>query len=134
MKCSEYRKILTSMLARRSKEKAMERTDTASHTNYRFLSTPEKAERLHQLQRKTKVCKQKIQRMEVRLEKALERRGIQVDSAFHDDLCSTMEEKNVYVLDKYPPNSFPRIFWEQQHRASQLKDSRSMKWEPAMIR
>lgn len=136
VKCSEYRKMLNSMLSRHNgnKDIVSERTTADSHTNYRFLRTPEKDERMHQLHRKAKICQQRVNRLKVRLEAAVEQRGILVDSAFHHDLSSTMEENEAIISAKYPPGSFPKIFWEQQHRASKLKDSRSMKWEPAMIR
>ena len=38
------------------------------------------------------------------------------------------------VADSYPPGSFGRIFWESQERAASLKNARSMRWDPLMIR
>lgn len=72
--------------------------------------------------------------MEKRLEEAIERRGVEVDDALHQDLSVTMAESSAEVLRNHPPGSFPRIFWEQQERASKLKNAKSMRWEPAMIR
>ena len=69
--------------------------------------------------------------MKAQLEDALEQRGLTIDSNLHDDLSAIVIESS---SDKYAPGSFARIFWDQQKRSSQLKDSRSMKWEPAMIR
>ena len=68
------------------------------------------------------------------MEKAIEHRGVEVDCALHQDLAVTLEENKATIADKYPPGSFPRIFYEQQHKASKLKDARAMKWEPGMIR
>lgn len=59
---------------------------------------------------------------------------MEVDDALHEDLTLTLKENQAFIADKHPPGSFPRIFFEQQHRASQVKDARAMKWEPAMIR
>ena len=32
------------------------------------------------------------------------------------------------------PDSFQYIFWKQQHKAASLKDARSMKWHPLLIK
>ena len=59
---------------------------------------------------------------------------IQVDEDLHEDLSSVMEDNNQMITDKYPPDSFPAIFWSQQRQAASLKNAKSMKWEAAMIR
>ena len=38
------------------------RTDPASHTNYRWLTSPEKTDRLRAFHSRSKVCQQKIRR------------------------------------------------------------------------
>ena len=40
----------------------------------------------------------------------------------------------LHTSSRFPPDSFERIFWEQQLQHSKLRDSRSMKWHPLMIR
>ena len=50
--CTKHRKLLTAMKARKPKD--TDKTDPSSHTNYAFLSTPEKDERLHRLQQAKK--------------------------------------------------------------------------------
>ena len=50
--CTKHRKLLTAMKARKPKD--TDRTDPSSHTNYAFLCTPEKDERLHRLQQAKK--------------------------------------------------------------------------------
>jgi len=69
-----------------------------------------------------------------RIEKTVEETGIEVSAELHADLVSTMEEHAPSVKENYPPASFLRLFWEQQQRASSLKNSKSMKWSAAMIR
>jgi hypothetical protein len=86
------------------------------------------------LHAKTRAKDQSIKRLEKRLEEAIERRGLEVDESLHKDLCATISHASSEVKEKYPPGSFQRIFWEQQERASRLKCSKSMRWEPAMIR
>jgi len=69
-----------------------------------------------------------------RLEKLIEERGIQVDPNLHDDLAETVRERASDIAKEYPPDSFARIFWDHQQQALERKDSRSMRWAPAMIR
>ncbi len=52
----------------------------------------------------------------------------------HEDLTQIMKDNASKISDAYPPDSFARIFWEQQLHATSLKDARSMRWEPMMIR
>ncbi len=59
---------------------------------------------------------------------------VQVDEDLHEDLSSVMEENQQVIEDRYPSDSFLGIFWRQQRRAASLKNSKSMKWEAAMIR
>lgn len=130
--CNDYRRILNAMVFRQQKEP--EEGQPQSHTNYRYFNTPEKKLKFQQLRSKTRVCVQREKRLRERLEKAVEERGVQVSDDLHDDLSTTMEESATAIREQYSPESFQRIFWEQQYRAMQLKDSRSMRWEPAMIR
>ena len=77
---------------------------------------------------------QRILRLKARLKAAIDRRGVKVDAALHEDLRGIIREHAPSVRDQYPPGSFPRIFWDQQERACGLHNAKSMKWEPAMIR
>ena len=44
-----------------------------------------------------------------------------------------MTEENASIAQKYPPNSFQRVFWEQQKQAS-CGNRHGMRWHPAMIK
>lgn len=59
---------------------------------------------------------------------------MQVDSDSSSDLLCIMRKNSSAVLSKYPEGSFPWLFWKQQLEAAELKDSRSMRWHPFMIR
>ncbi len=110
------------------------KTAPDSHVNYRYLSTPEKVDRLnrlHSLQRQTQL---RLHRMKAKNEQVAEEKGIEVDEATHNDLSDIMKEPSTTVKDAFPVGSFQKLFWEQQQKASSLKDSRSMKWHPLMIK
>ena len=74
----------------------------------------------------------RVKRLRERLDRAIEERGVEVDADLHDDLIKTMNEENTLdLVNHYDPDSFQRIFWEQQQQAMKKKDSHSMRWEPA---
>ena len=54
---------LNAMVSRNHKD---DRTHPSSHTNYSYLSTPEKDERLHRLHTESKIAKLRISRLEKR--------------------------------------------------------------------
>ncbi len=132
--CVSYRKTLHAMLSRHDKSSSASKTAPDSHVNYRYLSTPEKVERLsrlHTLQRQTNL---RLQRMKAKIEQVAEEKGIEVDEATHNDLTEIMKEASTSVNETVPVDSFQKLFWEQQQKASSLKDSRSMRWHPLMIK
>lgn len=109
-------------MLRRSKSigQDSERSDPKSHTNYRFLTTPEKNKRMQRLHQQNRTKQQHIDRLKTRIEKAIDERGIEVDNDLHSDIWSKS------LTEDDPQGSFAR--------ASPLKDTRSMKWHPLMIR
>lgn len=134
--CREYRCILNAMLHRHRKreEAGPGGGDPSSHTNYRYLSTPEKSERMKRLHQSARLYHRQVDRTKARLAAAIEERGILVDGELHGDLSQIMQDNSTKVLESYPADSFARIFWEQQLQANRQKDARSMRWEPMMIR
>ena len=114
--------------------KDRESSHPESHTNYRYLNTPQKKVRMQSLRQKVNVCQVRVKRLKERIAKQAEERGIEVDSDLHEDLAMTMDEHSARIGSEHPPGSFPHIFWEQQYKSMKISDARSMKWEPAMIR
>ena len=59
-----------------------------------------------------------------------------MDNHLHEDLVTIMDDHQPQMSDssQFLPGSFQQIFWDQQYRASKVKDSRGMKWDPVMIR
>ena len=131
--CMAYRKILNVMVSRSTKA-SDSKTQPDSHVNLRFLNTPQRKERFSRIRVQRKVCQQHVKRLRERIERLIEENGVQVSSELNEDLVATMDEVTPEIIEKYPPDSFRWLFWEQQQRAGSLKNSRSMKWEPAMIR
>lgn len=134
--CADYRKTLNSLLSRQNKSEAscINKGSPSNHTNYRYLNTPEKTERLQRMHKSLRVSRRQVHRIKVRLAAAIAERGSQVDSELHNDLTQIMKNNSSNVLNAYPSDSFAHLFWQQQRQATLLKDSRSMRWAPMMIR
>ena len=68
-KCSEYRKTLNVLCKRSaSKDDTVSRTDPASHVNFRWLSSPEKTDRLRHLSTRSKALQRQIKQVSEKLE------------------------------------------------------------------
>ena len=110
------------------------RTAPSSRVNYCHLSTPEKKERLSRLHYTLRSANRHIARLEAQLEEAAATAGVTLDVETHFDIQQIMTDNSAVILDRYPPDSFGRIFWQQQMKASKAKTASSMKWHPMMIK
>jgi len=134
--CKGQRKLLHavySRMSRRAKQKES-RTAVTSHVNYCHLSTPEKQERLSKLHDAGRVARQRIRRLEERLKRAIEKSGEVVDKGTHEGLCSIVSDSDASISENFPPESFGRLFWEQQKKALQAKSASGIRWHPLMIK
>jgi len=111
-----------------------ERTHPSSHTNYSYLTTPEKNEHLHQLHADNKAAKSRIACLENRIAEFIDDDGELLDEKLHSDMKQMIADATEQVHYAYQPNTFRHLFWEQQRKASSLKDSHSMKWHPLFIK
>jgi len=87
-------------------------SDPKSHTNYKHLTSSEKNECMKRLHSQCKILKQEISRLQEKLDRALEPRGVSVDEDLHDNLKLIVEDKSPFVAENYPEHSFARMFWE----------------------
>ena len=84
-KCEAHRKGLHSLLSRIENGSNTDRSAPNSHVNYRFLSTPEKIDRLqrlHSLQRHTKL---QLVQLERKLGQVIEEKRVVADDNIHHD-------------------------------------------------
>jgi len=89
-RCDSYRKTLRTILSRSSQEGGADQSHPSSHANYRYLTSPEKNERLHRLHNLTRSSAKQLQRMKDKIAKATEAKGIEVDTTLQDDLLEIM--------------------------------------------
>ena len=129
--CTKHRKSLNTMASR---PKSHDRTHPSSHTTYAALMTPEKEESLHRLHHENVRLKSQIARLREKINTAVDRDGVTVDSELNEDLKDMVEKSRDEVYKSYSEGTFQRIFWEEQEKAMSLKDSRSMRWHPVFIK
>ena len=131
--CTTYRRTLGVMASRQCKRHSLERVVPSSHTNYRYLTTPEKVDRLRQLHQDSRSSQRKIQHLKTRVSQLIAKDGMTLDLETTTDLHTIMQEEETKVLSRYPEGSFQRVFWQQQQMASST-DRRGMRWHPALIK
>ena len=117
-KCSTYQHSLNIMVTHQKLSADKEnRTAPSSIVNYCHLSTPEK-EQLSRLYSSLRTAKRHIARLEARLEEVVAAYGDIIDDETHSDLQQIMSESSDTILNRYLPDSFGRIFWQQQMQSA----------------
>ena len=134
--CETYRRALHSMVSQQRERAArfVDRTAPNSHVNYRWLLSHEKDIRmknLHMLQRQTKMS---LERISAKIKNSIEKNGEVLDEDSHEDMATIMKEHTASVNARFPEDSFQKIFWDQQLKALSVKNLRSVRWHPLMIK
>ena len=73
-------------------------------------------------------------RLKRQLESAVDVHGEIVDEQIHNDLKQIIQTEGGKLMERTHPNSFQRVFWQQQLDAASKEDARGMRWHPLMIR
>lgn len=75
-----------------------------------------------------------LERVTLKLKKLTEENGVIVDEDLQKDLASIIEEETQSISEQHSPDTFQRLFWDQQSKAAKLKDTRQMRWHPMFIK
>ena len=110
------------------------RTDPSSHTNYTYLSTPEKDKRLGLLHQDNRRAKQQIRHLRQKIEEITIKEGVHLSDELHSDIKSIASANTRDIYSRFPEHSFQRLFWGQQVQASSCKNSKSIKWHLLFIK
>ena len=114
--CVAYRDTLRSLHHKLTKQQTISpsrRTDVSSHTNYRYLTTPQKQKRMKNLKHSLDLAKQEIAYLKDRIQASIDKNGVTLDQDLSNDLSDIMEENNEHVAGQFPADSFQRLFWDQ---------------------
>lgn len=134
--CVSYRATLRTMHTRWQKNTASspsKYTSTSSHTNFRYLTTPQKRKRMTSLRARVTSAERKVNNLMEKIKDSTDVQGVTVDDYLHRDLSQIMEEHTPSIIEQFPQGSFKRLFWEQQREALR-SNSRQMRWHPTMIK
>ena len=119
------------------KEKDKENYDPSnpsSHVNYRYMNTPQRNERMKRLHDVVRSKTRSLQALRKGISRVLQNNSMTIDSDMHDDLLAIMRSHSATVYERFGEESFQALFWRQQLQASALKNIRSMRWHPTMIK
>lgn len=131
--CKAYRANLRSIYNRWSKQRGFDGSDTSSHTNDRYLNTPEKKAKMDSLRKRAHNAEEEVKRLKDKVRTLLQQ-GENVDNELHSDLVNIMKENADEIRKVYPENSFSRLFWDEQLKAASAKDPRQVRWHPVLIK
>ena len=82
---------LSRLLKQQEEGQHENRSEISSHTNYRYLTTPEKIQRMHSLHNAVRLSRRKISDLQCRLDRLIEVHGVKLDEQTHDGLLSIMK-------------------------------------------
>jgi len=109
-------------------------TDPSSHTNYVYLNTPQKNDRLTRLHKENRKLSLQVAQLEEKLLAVTAQDGIILSDELHDDVKKMATACTKQVYSTHPDGSFQKLFWDQQVKASEYKNSKSIKWHPLFIK
>lgn len=129
-KCVKYRNTLRSSYTNYQKGKD-EATAVSSHTNFRFVSTPQRSARGKKRRVQVGNQKRRIKVLEEKVKRLIKGNGVAVDDELHDGLLHIM---NSAESNESPESSLQKIFWTQQLKAASVADKRLIRWHPLIIK
>ena len=132
--CKNYRSCLRGMYSRWSKRSSSDVSDSSSHTNNRYLRSPEKLVKIANLKSRAYAAEQDIDRLKDKIRQAAEKEGEILDKDLNSDLLDVMHDNSAQIKEAYPEGSFRRLYWEEQMKLATVKDARQVRWHPMMIK
>ncbi len=132
--CKKYRATLRVMSNRYNSRSSLSSSDYSSHSNIKFLNTPERKSRMKNLSGRARAIKKKMTRLQKKIKNLSDKCGEDIDPQLHSDLVTVMNENSSHIDKVCPVGSFANLFWKEQLKASSLKDQRQMRWHPLIIR
>ena len=101
-----FRKLLFALVSKTKKPLEVTPISTSSHVNYRYLTTPEKLQRMRGLRQVNKQLIERNRRLTLKLDMAMETSSTHLDDETSEDLQKIMQEKDGNVSSKFNEDSF----------------------------
>ena len=102
-------------------------------TTLSYQPLPALVSRVKEVQHQYRLLSKQHERVKRKIALAAEEASVTVNEELHNDLVTIASASSTF-LDQLPADSFQRIFWRQQVDAAALKNARTMRWHPVMIR
>lgn len=105
LKCVSYRASLRTMYTRWQKSVASSptrHTCSTSHTNFRYLSTPQKKRRMDSLRARAASAERKLDNLRKKIDASTNNKGVTVDDDLHQDLSKIVEEQTPSIHEQFP--------------------------------
>jgi len=136
--CQVYRRTLLKTLARRKNapQVATPRKNwLKSKTSNNNLTKSQSLQKIKQLKTYSQSLEEEVSRLRREIKQTIRQDGVALSESECADMTSLMDANECEVNKSYPDeNCYQRLFWEQQRKRASLKDSRSMRWHPAIIK
>ena len=100
---------------------------------FRYKPLPDLVSQVKEVHHQYRLLSRQHDRLRSKIAAAADRADIIVDKETHKDLVAITTDSAKFLED-LPPDSFQRIFWQQQVDAAAQRDPRAMRWHPLMIR
>ena len=111
--CRKYRYVLRSGLRNlNSFQSDHNKCATDSHTNFHYLDTPEKFERMRNLHKLVCSQQKRITQLQHTLDRYIQTDGVKVDDVTNRSLYTIMTKNSSAILSA--DEHFKSIFWQQQ--------------------
>ena len=108
--------------------------DHTGHINYRYLTLPEKIERLHYLKQQNRAAQCKIKKLQAKLANVTDRQGISLNADITSDLHQIMAEEK-HVMHTFLMAHCSKYSGSNRWRQHEdLVRKKSMHWHPLMIK
>jgi len=75
-------------------------------------------ERMKKLHDNLRRIQRQRERLQLRVQEAVEAQGVVVDEELHSDLREIMKTEGSELMDRSIPGSFQQVFWQQQMDAA----------------
>ena len=125
MSCSTYRQTLSVLHDRWSKHNSNKLSSSSSHTNNRYLNTPERLAKVTKLRQ---LVENEITRLKVKICNLVQK-SESVDQGLHGNLATVMKTLVIYM------RHFQKaVFLDQQLENSRKTDAQKYSWHPLMIK
>ena len=132
--CKVYKRTLASKLVHRNKQPALRDITLSSHINNRHLHSPKLRVKVTLQQKCRRNMLKRIGLLKDKLSQAVQSEGVVLNDGDHEEMKSILNSEYSVIKKKYSPDSFERLFWEQQLKASNCTDPRQMRWHPTIIK